>query len=191
VTTDESGVKDVERLIVDVLRWHSLEVDATTCDTLADVVRAISRGLEGISKDSPSDVPAAVRVKVTGQSRAHGELFGLEQQLREEVIASAAVIGTDRIWVEKVKIATSPAMVSPRNDHLSDAVSDLETLFVAAETDQEFLNSLRDELMDLVAKAPLELQGSVPWFEVIRQGNVAELVREISPALVAQLAKAG
>jgi len=38
VTADESGIHSVERLLVDVLRWHVVDVDASEANTLEEVV---------------------------------------------------------------------------------------------------------------------------------------------------------
>lgn len=189
VTADESGVKEVERLFVDVLRWHSLEVNVAECNSLSEVVRTIAKGLEGIVENSPAHIPAAVRVNVTGKTQAHGELFGLESQLRAEVLALAAAIGIERIWIEKVKVNTSAVDDGEVVRARADALSDLQSLLVAAETDQVFLKSLQDDLLALVTKAPLELQTSVPYFKDIRSGDLVGLVSEVRPGLVAHLAK--
>lgn len=189
VTADETGVQQVERLFVDVLRWHSVEVDAGDCGTLADVVRAIGRELEMLVQDRPANIPTAVRVVVTGKTAAHGELFGMEAQLRAEVLALAAAIGSDRLWIEKVKTSTSAPEESAAIRARGDAIADLQVLLEDAATDPDFLNGLRDDLMALVSKAPLELQGAVPYFKDIRNAELAGLVREVTPGLVSQLAR--
>ena len=191
VSADESGVLDVERIFVDVLRWCALEVDASACENLADVAQLIGLALEGVTNDVSSTKPAAVRVTVTGSTRAHGELFGFERQLRNEVIASAAVLGSDRIWIEKVKVATSPPVDVQQAGDTADALADLEGLFMAAETDAEFLAALRTELLVMVTKAPPELQNSVPSFQSIREGHLAGLVQEVRPGLIAHLGTSG
>jgi len=190
ITADESGVQKVERLLVDVLRWHNLEVKVADCNTLPEVVRAIGRGLEGIVENSPATIPAAVRVTVTGKTPAHGELFGLESQLRAEVLALAVAIGSDRLWIEKVKVGTFPVDDGEAVRARADALADLQDLLVAAETDPDFLRGLQEDLLALVTKAPLELQASVPYFKDIRSGDLSGLVREVRPGLVAHLAKA-
>lgn len=189
VTADESGVHEVERLFVDVLRWHSLEVNVAECNSLSEVVRTIGKELEGIVKSSSATIPEAVRVTVTGNSLAHGELFGFESQLRAEVLALAATIGVERLWIEKVKVNTSALDDGEAVRARADALSDLQYLLVNAETDQAFLKGLQDDLLALVTKAPLELQTSVPYFKAIRSGDLGGLVREIRPGLVAHLAR--
>lgn len=191
VTADEAGVEkvEVERLIVDVLRWHSLEIDVADCHSLADVVRAAGKGLEELIVHHPPAIPAAVRVTVTGRTPAHGVLFGLEAQLRLEILGTAAAIGMDRLWIEKVKVATSPADDGEAAKARGDALADLQDILEAADTDPDFLASLRDDLLTLVTKAPHELQAAVPYFEEIRSGDLARLVREVRPGLLSHLAR--
>lgn len=189
VTADESGVQEVERLFVDVLRWHSLEVNVAECNSLSEVVRTVEKELEGIIKSSSTTIPEAVRVTLIGKSQAHGELFGFESQLRAEVLALAATIGVERLWIEKVKVNTSALDDGEAVRARADALSDLQYLLVAAEADQAFLKDLQDDLLALVNKAPLELQTSVPYFKDIRSGDLNGLVREVRPGLVAHLAR--
>ena len=189
VTVDEHGIQDIKRLFVDVLRWHNLEVDVTECNSLFEVVHAIRKKLEDMVDKSLSTIPTAVRITVTGKTSAHGDLFGLESQLRAEVLAMAAAIGTERLWIEKVKVGTSAADDGEAVKARADALSDLQDLLESAETDHDFLKSLQEELLGLVNKAPLELQTTVLYFKAIRSGDLVELVREVRPGLVSHLAK--
>jgi DNA repair exonuclease SbcCD nuclease subunit len=189
VTADEQGIQDINRLFVDVLRWASLEVDVTECHSLAEVVGAVGKTLEELVDSSISTIPIAVRVTVIGKTAAHGDLFGLELQLRSEVLALAVALGAERLWIEKVKVATSTADDGEALRARADALSDLQDLLHAAESDSDFLKSLQTELLGLVNKAPLELQTTVPYFKAIRSGDLESLVREVRPGLVSHLAK--
>jgi len=190
VTADEHGVQDIKRLFVDVLRWESLEVDATGCKSLSEVVGNIGKALDGLVENSAANIPIAVRVTVTGKTAAHGDLFGLESQLRAEVLALAVAIGAELVWIEKVKVSTTAVDDGKAVRARADALSDLQDLLQAAESDPDFLNSLQAELLGLVNKAPLELQTTVPYFKAIRAGDLADLVREVRPGLVSHLAQA-
>jgi exonuclease SbcD len=190
VTVDEHGIQDINRLFVDVLRWANLEVNVTECHSLAEVVRVIGKALDGLVESSTSTIPIAVRVTVTGKTVAHGDLFGLELQLRSEVLALAVAMGAERIWIEKVKVSTSAVDDGEAVRARADALSDLQDLLQAAESDPDFLNSLQAELLGLVNKAPLELQTTVPYFKAIRSGDLVNLVREVRPGLVSHLVQA-
>jgi hypothetical protein len=135
-------------------------------------------------------VPHAVRVTISGATQAHGELFGLEAQLRAEVLAQIAAISHDRLWLEKVKIATEPLAHSEPATGRTDALADLHGLLIEAESDPEFLSMLKERLIALASQAPSELQKSVPELEHVRNGELAKLVAEVRSGLIAQLSDA-
>lgn len=189
VTAEDGQIESVERLYVDVLRWLALEVDVSSCQAMSDVVRVIGTSLEKAMLDAASSIPMAIRVTVRGRTQAHGDLFGLETQLRAEVLALVATLAPDRIWLEKVKIATQPEDDGEAIKARADALSDLQDILIAAESDPDFLKSLQDDLLPLIAKAPIELQTLVPYLKDVRDGNLSGLVAEIRPGLVAHLGK--
>lgn len=189
VTADESGIHSVERLLVDVLRWHEVHINASEANTLEEVVRLVGRAFEQLVADTPDKIYLSVRVYIKGKTSAHGELFGLESQLREEIIGQAAAQGIDRLWVEKVRNDTEPITDAADIIARSDAIADLQEFLNEAPEDAALLESLMEDLRPLVDKAPFELIQSVPELDAIRSGNVADIVKSVTPGLLAYLAK--
>ncbi|WP_250509469.1 DNA repair exonuclease [Caballeronia sp. GACF4] len=194
VHVSETEEVSVERLFIDVLRWESVIVDASEAVTLDDVALAVGRALDALVESAAQPVPLAVRVTITGATEAHGALFGLEAQLRAEVLAQIAAISHDRLWLEKVKIATQPIVHSSAAGEPfaggADALADLHALLVEAESDPEFLSMLKERLIGLASQAPGELQKSVPELEYVRNDDLARIVAEVRSGLIAQLADA-
>lgn len=190
VTAQGQDIQSVERLVVDVLRWAVLDVDVSHANTLAEVVQSIRLGLEALVSGAEGSLTLAVRVRVAGNSPAHGHLFGLENQLRAEVLNQAAAIAPGRLWIEKVKLETQPVEQSVHVAARADAIADLQSILSTAEDDTEFLQSLREDLMQMVGKLPSDVLHAVPQLEVIRNGDVRDLVRSVVPSLVAHIAKA-
>lgn len=189
VTADETGIQSVERLIVDVLRWERMEVDAEGAADLPAVVTLAGRALEALLARQSDRKPMSVRVTFTGRSGAHGELFGRNSQLREEVLAQAAALGGDRLWIEKVVVDTTPPSDATQIRERADAIADLQALLLEVPTDEAFLRSLAEDLQQLAGKAPLELTEAVPAFGAIRAGEVKALVESVTPGLLARLAQ--
>jgi hypothetical protein len=131
----------------------------------------------------------AVRVQLEGQTPVHGELFGREHQLRAEVIGQVVALNPERLWLEKVRIATQAPDDIQALEGRADALADLQGLLREAQSDPDFIKSLQADLMGLVGKAPLELQTSVASFKDIRDGNLDALLDEVRPALMAHLAR--
>jgi DNA repair exonuclease SbcCD nuclease subunit len=189
VTVDDANSILVERLFVDVLRWQLLEIDVSSCQNLPEVIQVARGALDDVALNAPSSLPLAIRIAITGKTAAHGDLFGLESQLRANILGLVAAIAPDRIWVEKVKIATVPIDDDAAIRARADAISDLHEFLLAAEADPDFIKKLQEDLLPLVTKAPIDLQDALPYFKDIRSGNLADLVREIRPGLVAHLSK--
>ena len=189
VTVDDDGTCTVDRLLVDVLRWHLVEIDVTACTDIPSVVRAIGAELVRVGETSSASLPSAVRVRLTGRTAAHGELFGMERQLRQEVLALAAAIGTERMWIEKVVVATANPDDGQALAARGDAVADLQEILLQAEADPAFMSSLQSELMTLVTKVHTDLHAGIPYFKQIREQQLDALVAEVRPGLIAYIAK--
>lgn len=190
VTTDEDGVRRVDRTLVDVVRWQVIEVDAGGARTLDEVVRAVGRAFEALL-DGTGDRHLSVRVRITGRTAAHGDLFGREAHLRAEVLGQAAAIGQERLWVEKVRVETAPPWDSEQLRARSDAVADLAALLSAAPDDPDLIAALAEDLRPLVDRAPPELLQAVPELAAVRSGELGDLMREVAPGLLAHLAATG
>ena len=190
VTAQGPDIQSVERVIVDVLRWAALDVDVSHAKTLTEVVQCVGLGLEALVSSTEGSLTLAVRVRLTGSSPAHGHLFGLESQLRAEILNQAAAIAPGRLWIEKVKLETQPVEQPVQVAARADAIADLQSILANAEDDQEFLQSLREDLMQMVVKLHLDVLHAVPQLEALRNGDAQDLVRSVVPSLVAHVAKA-
>ena len=188
VTADETGIQSAERIFVDVLRWAKVEVDAREARTLDDVARLTGRAFERLLAEAVEAHYHAVRVCIQGKTAAHGALFGLEAQLREEILAQAAGQGIDRLWVEKVCIDTEPLLDDAHLGERADAIADLQAYLHEAPGNEELLQSLLEDLRPLVDRAPIEVIRAVPELDAIRQGQMAGIVQAVTPGLLAYLA---
>ena len=190
VTADSSGITAVERLIVDVLRWERLQVDVSSAADLPAVLQLCGQQMQALLDGCSHHKPIALRVQLTGRSAAHGALFGQRAQLREELLAQAAALGGERLWIEKVQVHTTPAVDTAQVQGRADAVADLQALLAQAPEDAAFMQSLAQDLQLLAHKAPMELNEALPELRAIRAGDVSALVQAVTPALVAQLMQA-
>ncbi|SCX65768.1 DNA repair exonuclease [Variovorax sp. EL159] len=186
LVTVEEGRTQVERLYLDVLRWESVAVDASECHSMADVARQVGRSLEDLLQVD-SHVPRAVRVTLVGRSRAHGSLFGKAHELRAEVLGQIAAIGNERLWLEKVKLATRPFDAVNDVGARMDAIADLQEILGEAAADPAFLEQLRSELQPFFGKVPADVKEDVPFLALAREGDFSALLAHVSPALLASL----
>lgn len=188
VTVDDSGHSAVNRLYMDILRWEVLKVDVTDCGNLDDLARKIGHGLTGLLE--ADNVAHAVRVVLEGKTRLHGVLTGNSAMVRAQVLAQAAAVDEDQLWVEKVKVATAP-LEALASGESREALGELQEIFAEASSDQGFLEHLQQQLQPFLNKVSDELKEDVPLLELARQKRLAEMVQEVAPGLLAQLGSKG
>lgn len=190
VSVDDGRVTDIERLHVDVLRWHALDVDVSAATGLTDAVTLAGNSLRMLLEGAGHRLPFALRVTLAGATPAHGALFGLESQLRAEILGQAAALGGERLWIEKVRLDTRPDEPSSVIAARADALADLQAFLDRADQDDDFLGGLRSDLQTMIGKLPIEVVESVPALAAIRAGDLRPLVRETVPSLLAHIARA-
>lgn len=88
------------------IEWHLIGVDVSEAATLDDVLERVYGAFKPLAK-SPGVV--AVRVVLEGSTSLDRRLRGSEERILAELRAVGARLGRDRIWLEKVRIKTSPS----------------------------------------------------------------------------------
>lgn len=194
VTAEDGEITEVDRLEVDVLRWHALEVDISTVGDRRGAIRAAGLGLERTLDSTPSHLPLAVRVLFKGRSAAHAELVADEGQLRQEVIAQAVALDADRLWIEKVRVASEALDTDQMSstDDAEGALAELAGLALAAKDDPEFVQSMQADWLALLEKLPHEVLQASPDLQALRQDPLAQMsdrLRQATPMLMGRVAQ--
>lgn len=194
VTVEDSEITDLDRFEVDVLRWHALEIDATAAESMKAAARFAGQEIERLLDSVEGDLPLAIRVTFVGQSPAHPELLGQEAQLRQEVIGQAVALNPDRIWIEKVRVATQAlgAQHTERrtDDDSADALRELEIIAKSAAGDSDFMQSLQQDIQLLLEKLPHDVLLAMPDLKEMRQEpleHLPSLLERTTTVLMAQL----
>lgn len=186
----------VQRLLLDVLHWRHLALDVSGTSSLREVLARISSSLADLVSGHEARCPIALRLTLTGTCGAHGELFEAEAQLRHDVIAAAQGFGDEVLWVEKVRVETAPPLDPETLRARADALADLQLLLERAADDDALVRELAEELDSIASRCPQPLVARIPLLESLRSGGdlrtvVGELVRSVTPGLVARLETEG
>jgi hypothetical protein len=133
-------------------------------------------------------LPLAARVVLTGSTVLHGELFAAAATLRAEVIAQASVVAPERLWIEKVRLDTQPVAQPAVLAERADAIAQLQTALQEAPADATLLQTLKTDFAPLLAKLPPGVReaaaANAPQLDLLRSGNLAQLVRAVTPTLL-------
>ncbi len=194
VELDASGAR-LERLVVDVARWHVLDVDASDADTFPDLARSIAATLGdflGSSTRAPADVLVALRLRIVGRSRLHGRLLVEPGRLRDETLTQIAALAPDRVFLEKIDCATEPPRGAAEAAAGRDAIADLGRVLANAATDTHLLDEMQSHLVDMWNQLPAEVRRALEEedgdpFRRILDGRLADIVPEACAGLMAIL----
>ena len=185
VTAEGAQVTRVDRLEVDVLRWHLLELDASQADDLPGALRLVGQALEQLLQQAPAHMVMAVRVRFAGPSGAHAALLRGDQQLRHEVIAQAVALDPERLWIEKVIADTRPPTMAdtPISDEAASAFAELQDLARTAPHDADFVQALQAGWQAVLEKLPHEVLAQAPDLAALRQQPEQALAAQLDAAL--------
>ncbi len=197
VEVGDGGVS-LERLILDVVRWHVAEVDISACESPGDVARSLGDALRGLVEQADASLDErllAVRLILAGRSALHGALSLEGARLREEALAQAAAITTDGLFIEKIQLATQPAVAAEALARRHDAIADLLAVLEQAGLDQALTGELGAHLTDLLKHVPAEVQQALrdsdpELIQGIETGTIAALLPTIRASLIDRLAQA-
>lgn len=194
ITAEDGKIADVERLEVDVLRWHALEVDISEASDRKGAIRAVGHALEHALDQTPGHMPMAVRVIFIGRSAIHGALVADELQLRQEVLAQAIALNPERLWIEKVRVASealeTDQSLSP--EEVQGTLTDLRVLTLLAGEDLSFAESLVSDWQSLLERIPHDVLQASPDLQALRQHpheQLTERLRQATPMLMDRVAK--
>ncbi len=110
---------------LDVVRWAHLEIDLTDLAEEAlpgEVSSALASALNEVGERL-----LAVRITLTGATELHGALHSQYARWQAECVSLAAEIDPGQIWVEQLKLRTSPVLrpeVLAERDELTSMVLD-------------------------------------------------------------------
>ena len=192
VSAVDGLIKEVDRLEVDVLRWHMLDVDLGAVHDRRGAIRAAGLALEQLLAETPTHLHLAVRIRFLGQSKAHADLVAHEGQLRQEVIAQAVALDPERLWIERVRVASEEPVAEHGmpGSEANTPVADLAALTLLAEEDPEFAQTLLADWTALLEKLPHEVFQSSPELQQLRQhpqAQIPERIRQAIPVLLGRL----
>ena len=108
VTVNDSlEVESVTWCTLDVVRWQDVQVNLAGLETETEAIQQIRKSLADAVEMAEGRLLAA-RITLSGPSQLHGSLHREAQRWRAEILGVAQDFGEDCVWIEQVKLSTSP-----------------------------------------------------------------------------------
>lgn len=183
VAVDNKGLHEIDFRTLDVVRWAELVVDVSGCAAVEACVEVFVGALEA-ALETCGERMLAARVVVTGTTQAHDALLARTAQFTNEIRNAANIHGDDRVWIEKVRIATRPAGDAPAAFD-DGPLAALAEVVAAIREDEASRAELFRELASLAEKLPPELRDE-EGLALDDPDRLSEWLEQAGPLLRAQ-----
>jgi DNA repair exonuclease SbcCD nuclease subunit len=158
VSVEDGQLAKVEFRPTDVVRWHWATVSLSDQDGLTELYAAVRDQL-GRCREASEGCFAAVRLTIDGRCGAHDAL--LRSGPRAEAIAEIRNLANEldeEVWVEEIRLATSPPVDLQKLRSAGDLLGDLLRQIDGLASNQEELAALGKCLAALEQSQPAILQ---------------------------------
>lgn len=186
VTVEDSRVESVDHLALDVVRWSRCEVELGHVDNLQGVLDSASNALRAILDDAEDRI-VATRLRFVGATKVHAELQGKAQWLRHKLLQLAAELNSERLWIEKVVMATTSKLDRVALLAGDGALGSLARSIMEVGEDQKSVRGLDGALASFREKLPPEVFLAEDGLKLDDEVVVARLIHEAKELLVGQL----
>ena len=186
VSVDDGQILEVEHKEIDVLRWGIRSVDVSKAESVGDVVDLVS-AVVSEEEGKSNGRPVALRLIITGKSKAHAGLIANPEQCINNIREIATDISNGDIWIEKVKIKTSAQIDLEEMRNRDDAIGELLRSIDNLSIDQESLSNMMDEFSDLKRKLPLEFKQGEDPINLDDPEKLKEIITDVKQILFARL----
>lgn len=189
VTVDDRENVAVDFRPLDVFRWERCRIDAAGAEHGDDVVARVEQGLSELVCECDGR-PLAVRVELTGATRAHRELAADPRRWQSEIQAQAAQFGEGQVWIERVERRTSAAADAAAL--LADGpLAELDAYLNELQADDAALAELAAELTPLQDRLPQELKERTDLRPLDDAARVREWLEDARQILIHRLTNRG
>lgn len=186
VAVQDRQIVSVSHRDLDVLRWSVCNVDVQGAETGDEVVDRVRQAL-GRTWAEHNQCPMAVRVRLVGACRVHGELSAHHERWLNEIRGVATDVSNGALWIEQVKQHTQPHVDLEAMLARDDVLGELLRTLVTCETDAAFLEEVADEFRPLQHKLPPELRAGDDAIDLDNPQTLRQAVEDVKHLLLARL----
>jgi len=168
-----------------VLRWEHCAIDIATAVNGNDIVSLVQTRLDELLQAYPN-LPLAVRVELVGAGKADSILRSDTEHWTNQIRAVAIDSGRDKIWIEKVKVNTTPDQTTSDAGLLDGPIGELINVINEFRDDSEQSKLLWAELADLEKKLSPEVKDAMGWKD---DSFLSDSLHDVQDTLLERLSK--
>ncbi|MES1940272.1 metallophosphoesterase [Salinisphaera sp. T5B8] len=189
VVVEDGRVAELHAIHCDVARWAESEVDIAAADDFNDVIAAMRRAIEN-GANAVAGRLLAVRLRLTGTTALHDQLAAAPERLLAEARAAAAGLGAAQVYVEKIKLATTPQLDAATRRERQDALGEMQRLLDEAVDDPDIRAMIEKDIRRLAERLPYEIREHADdvLLRAAIDGDTATLIDGAGDYLLSRLA---
>ena len=201
VTVEDQGDIFVEHRNLDVMRWEICNVDASNAESPEVIIKRLKSESKKIV-DNNDGRPMALRVIISGRCVAHKELATDLEKWTNEIRAAATDENAGMVWIEKIKLNTSPPVdfkkMAKQNDPIGDLLRFINKLDSSPagekQADCDFLEIMKffeDDFIKLKSKLPGDIDRDGALLDLRKPETLHEILKDARQELVIRLLDRG
>jgi DNA repair exonuclease SbcCD nuclease subunit len=163
ITVKDGNIEAADHHSLDVLRWDRCEINVSGVENTEEILGLLKGALDKVVMENP-ECTLAVRIVVMGETKAHYEIHRDTDNFVNECRAQVLSSFGEEIWVEKVKIETSPPAGTDSNLEGQDLIRGILKRIEDISSDDDELDKIIKQLAEFKRKLPPEIsQGDEPF----------------------------
>lgn len=175
---DDLTVESNEFHPLDVVRWERVEAELTGVEDYAEIPSRIAECLRRQISAAEGRL-LAIRLQLTGTTLLHTKLKSNLPALRAECLNQAQLVADDQIWIERVRVETTPLI---RPEELAERDELTRIVLDSLRAAELALPGLPDAVRDLLKALPADLRTSVE--EEWSPDNLPALIDDVRSVLL-------
>ena len=185
VTVQADHTVQTQFVPLDVLRWERAIIDVSDIRDEAELFDRFQQRLETLQENG-ADRLLAVRAEFVGHTAIDRQLQAQKHALLQELRSLAIAQGQGAIWLEKIKLETTPPREQTAASLNDAALGELQALLAQAVQHPDLLSEWNFSLADLQNRLPGDLKPQFPlsdpdWLRQRLHEAEATLLGELLP----------
>lgn len=190
VKVEEGTIDSLDHFPLDVLRWELCEVDASSVESIDELMNEARESLEKKYHQADGRF-LAVRFRIYGATKIHQELLIAKEHLTNNLRSISLDVGLGDIWVEKVKIETTRSLNIEELKAQNTPLAVILDYIKDAKNNENMLVDLLSEFQDIGQTLPYELRNSEEGFNFNDTDSVKKRIEDVEDLILYYLTKTG